>query len=861
MPDHALITADDFSKTESFEISPSQLVNDGSNYAVVFNFVADDFFYDQVFDFRFKNIRLYKSTGDVIDDIMIQYSYITGGSLTNLQSLNSLKLTTMPQKCSLNVTHLKEGKAAIIFVINDSGFSSINRVAFDIEINMTEKVERNASNVDYEYKITLKLDETIAIMPGKNTSKNVETMEFYGESYDIVDAPNYVVEARVSINNIRKYIEDYGRYAIPTMEVNPDFYGNVLVWIQTMLLLYVAEGTVFGEIGYLPIPIEDVTLPIDDSLTLTFLRNDWATNIGTMIMLANSVSIEELTYLASQYLTPIPADMDESINIPFQIGSLKNIPVEIFMTMYEVIESVIGTGQVDYDIPIMELGLLFEISMQAEMFRQSPEGPESFGLSKNFRLAEFITMQQSGMLDDADPGISMEQLQTITVDYIFFVPGTTFNDFGGYRITECYYESVDVVVYNADSTALDLYALPTKAYKTDNSNLFVDDGVLYTKDKTLAKYPSLKPGGMYEVLDGTKTIEANAFSGSKNLSRVTVPKSVETIDKNAFRNSSVSILYVNREMVNNYTMELVDILNASNVATLYVMLDGYVSDVRLSKLSQKAYCRVELLVVDNQSGLAFALGDGGAYVSGLSNRNVEYVVIPSTVEIGGEQENVTRIGQNAFKNCLNLKTIEIPSTITTIGDDAFMNCPKLTELYFDAAKIQEIGTGNLRKGMSVYTTDRSTANIVYSSMENAYCVEWGFYTNEDNFIAEFDYTLTIGSRSFKYNGHYNKIEADNTAFRQFVIISMETDEEQLITFHEKASTPLNDNNDILGSFTRITKTPKGSNTGIEFIGRNEYIEYEGNSVDNFYPETGLGVSTQTDCWIYINLGLYITEVS
>ena len=63
-----------------------------------------------------------------------------------------------------------------------------------------------------------------------------------------------------------------------------------------------------------------------------------------------------------------------------------------------------------------------------------------------------------------------------------------------------------------------------------NQNYQSLDGVLYTKDHShLVAYPASKaPGGTYTVLDGTDTIERQAFYGAK-LSTLTLPSSLRDI--------------------------------------------------------------------------------------------------------------------------------------------------------------------------------------------------------------------------------------------------------------------------------------------------------------------------------------------
>lgn len=50
------------------------------------------------------------------------------------------------------------------------------------------------------------------------------------------------------------------------------------------------------------------------------------------------------------------------------------------------------------------------------------------------------------------------------------------------------------------------------------------------------------------------------------------------------------------------------------------------------------------------------------------NKEAEEIIIPDYIEV---------IGKNAFRDCINLKTITIPSTVKCIEDNAFMNCKSL----------------------------------------------------------------------------------------------------------------------------------------------------------------------------------------
>ena len=67
-------------------------------------------------------------------------------------------------------------------------------------------------------------------------------------------------------------------------------------------------------------------------------------------------------------------------------------------------------------------------------------------------------------------------------------------------------------------------------------------------------------------------------------------------------------------------------------------------------------------------------------VVGLKNYNVETVIIPSSITIGGKEYKITSIGEDAFRCCENLTSITIPSTVTSIGDGAFASCYSLSSI-------------------------------------------------------------------------------------------------------------------------------------------------------------------------------------
>ena len=64
----------------------------------------------------------------------------------------------------------------------------------------------------------------------------------------------------------------------------------------------------------------------------------------------------------------------------------------------------------------------------------------------------------------------------------------------------------------------------------------------------------------------------------------------------------------------------------------------------------------------------------GDYYNSYSNEYAGDVVIPSSVDYNGITYSVTSIGDDAFRRCESLTSVEIPNSVTSIGVDAFYGC-------------------------------------------------------------------------------------------------------------------------------------------------------------------------------------------
>lgn len=113
--------------------------------------------------------------------------------------------------------------------------------------------------------------------------------------------------------------------------------------------------------------------------------------------------------------------------------------------------------------------------------------------------------------------------------------------------------------------------------------------------------------------------------------------------------------------------------------------------------NEKSKVTVDLIyskaVIDKESKTAEFTGMNKKYAKNLAG-----YTMPNTISYNGKSYKVTSIGNNAFKNCKNLKKITIPKNIKTIGSNAFRGCSKLQTITVQSTKITKVGK-NAFKGI------------------------------------------------------------------------------------------------------------------------------------------------------------------
>ena len=87
-------------------------------------------------------------------------------------------------------------------------------------------------------------------------------------------------------------------------------------------------------------------------------------------------------------------------------------------------------------------------------------------------------------------------------------------------------------------------------------------------------------------------------------------------------------------------------------------------------------------LITSSKDLTVAVSYQGMYSFQYSNEYSGSVKIPSMVTYGGKTYSVTSIGDNAFRDCTGLTSIDIPNSVTSIGNSSFNGCTGLTSVTF-----------------------------------------------------------------------------------------------------------------------------------------------------------------------------------
>lgn len=186
------------------------------------------------------------------------------------------------------------------------------------------------------------------------------------------------------------------------------------------------------------------------------------------------------------------------------------------------------------------------------------------------------------------------------------------------------------------------------------------------------------------LTNGMVSIGDYAFSECNRLRDIKIPGSTTNIGTGAF---SCCLLLGNASLDNGVASIGSRAFSCCNVLTNITLPDS------ITTIGSEAFSQCPNLKMDFLPGGLTSIAP--VLFSGCTS--LEGIVIPNTVTNLGDSafsqcahltsitipDSVRAIGKFSFSQCTALKSLKIPASVASLGDRAYANCPNLARLYFD----------------------------------------------------------------------------------------------------------------------------------------------------------------------------------
>ena len=229
---------------------------------------------------------------------------------------------------------------------------------------------------------------------------------------------------------------------------------------------------------------------------------------------------------------------------------------------------------------------------------------------------------------------------------------------------------------------------------------------------------------------------------------------------------------------------------------------------------------LSVLIIPNITAQSFVMNGLNFEVTSTTAKTVQVlpdvipytgnIIVPAVVSYQSIDYSVTHIGNCAFKDCLNLTSVIIPSSVTTVGDNAFYGDTNLTAIAIPNS-VTALGLNEFAGCSSMKKISVLAAVPPYTPCPNTF----GFI-NKTTCILE----VPVGSKTAYQTTSYwsqlqNIVEVANTG--------LSTDTIHRIITDFQSDSLINVNRATAGFYILDVRTPAEFNTG-HLIGAN-IIDY------------------------------------
>lgn len=265
--------------------------------------------------------------------------------------------------------------------------------------------------------------------------------------------------------------------------------------------------------------------------------------------------------------------------------------------------------------------------------------------------------------------------------------------------------------------------------------------ISYNYDESKIILPTKFTYGLDDEYEVTEyRIYDNAFFGKTSITELTIPASVIEIGDYAFAGcTNLKTIYNNSDF---------DLTKGSKENGFI----AYYADKIITPYNNPAN------ITTDENGFVFAYVNNKGYLVGYTGSE-KFLVLPNSFTFGEILVEEYEIYKNAFYGNLNILSVKIPTSVTKIGDNAFKDCYKLLEVYADSSLLSEYQfiyayeTYDISSDESVYTI---VNGFVFAFYEEGKAVLVGYIGTDTEITipTSFDYNeetitdIVIGDYAF-----------------------------------------------------------------------------------------------------------------